>query len=138
MESDVFDALAEPGRSAAPGDEAAESLGRLGLRTAALLRREGRFDLALELLDEVVERFRDPDVETAAYAAAVGIHCDRGQPATGLAVGRALWETRPSVELGYALVRAYWERFEETCAADDRDDWLAFKDELDALHDAAP
>ena len=108
------------------------------VRTAALLRRDGRHDLALELLDDVVERFGHEDVERAAYACAVGIHCDLGQPARALAVGRPVWERRPGLELGYALVRAYWERFEQTESLDDRDAWLDFKDELDAAEGALP
>jgi hypothetical protein len=103
------------------------------VRTAALLRRDGRHDLALELLDDVVERFGHEDVETAAYACAVGIHCDLGDPVRALAVGRPVWERRPGLELGYALVRAYWERFEQSESPDDRDAWLDFKDELDAV-----
>jgi Fe-S oxidoreductase len=41
------------------------------VRTAALLRRDGRYDMALELLDDVVATFRHEDVEAAAYACAV-------------------------------------------------------------------
>jgi hypothetical protein len=106
------------------------------VRMAALLRRDGRHDLALELLDDVVERFGQEDVEAAAYACAVVIHCDLGDPAKALAVGRPVWERRPWLELGYALVRAYWERFEQTGSLDDRDAWLDFKDVLDAVQEA--
>lgn len=103
------------------------------VQTAALLGKSGRHELALELLDVVVEHSEDEDIRAAAYACALKIHCDRGEPATALAVGRPVWERRPGVELGYALVRAYWERFEQTGSADDRDAWLDFKDELDSL-----
>jgi len=109
---------------------------REAVETAALLRKNGRHDLALELLDGVVERFRHDDVHAAAYACALAIHCDLGEPARALAVGRPVWDRRPGLELGYALVRAYWERFEQTGSQDDRDAWLDFKDELDAVYDA--
>jgi hypothetical protein len=36
------------------------------VRVAALLRLDGRHDVALELLDDVIERFGHQDVETAA------------------------------------------------------------------------
>lgn len=103
------------------------------VQTAALLGKSGRHELALELLDVVVEHSEDEDIRAAAYACALKIHCDRGEPATALAVGRPVWERRPGVELGYALIRAYWERFEQTESPDDRDAWLDFKDELDSL-----
>lgn len=106
---------------------------REAVQTAALLGKSGRHELALELLDVVVEHSEDEDIRAAAYACALKIHCDRGEPATALAVGRPAWERRPGVELGYALIRAYWERFEQTGSSDDRDAWLDFKDELDSL-----
>lgn len=136
MGSDLVDALFERARSAAFADDA-HRRGWDAVRTAALLRRDGRHDVALELLDDVVARFRHKDVEIAAYTCAVAIHCDRGDPATALAVGRPFWDRDPTPELGNALVRAYWERFEQTGLLDDRDDWLAFKDELDAVHENA-
>jgi hypothetical protein len=117
------------------GSDLAEA--RLAVQTATLLRKSGRHEMALDLLDDVVDRFRHDDVEAAAYTCAVAIHCDRGDPAMALAVGRPLWDRGPTAELGNALVRAYWERFEQTGLLDDRDDWLAFKDELDAAHENA-
>ncbi|MGH3060269.1 MAG: hypothetical protein ACRDNA_02530 [Gaiellaceae bacterium] len=136
MGSDLVDGLFERARSAAFADDA-HRRGWEAVRTAALLRRDGRHDMALDLLDDVVARFRYEDVEIGAYTCAVAIHCDRGDPVTALAVGRPLWDRGPSVELGHALVRAYWEHFKQTGLLDDRDDWLAFKDELDAVQEAA-
>ena len=107
------------------------------MRLAALLRKEGRLDDALRLLDDVVERFPYPDVESAAYACAVAIHCDAGRPGTGIRVGRDVWERSRNAELGSALARAYWERAEETGDPLDRDVWAAFGKRLEAAQPAA-
>jgi len=97
------------------------------VRTAALLRREGSFERALKLLDDVVTRFGHGDIVSAAYACAVAIHCDLGDPATGIAVGRTASHKRSSAELNNALVRAYWERYEQTNDASDLSAWRRFK-----------
>lgn len=132
MNSDLIDALFERARSAAFADDA-HRRGWEAVRTAALLRQEGQHDRALDLLDDVVATFAYEDVVRAAYTCAVAVHCDRGTPETGLTVGRPFWDQAASPELGNALVRAYWERFEQTGDVDDREAWLRFKDELDGL-----
>jgi hypothetical protein len=132
MENELHDALLERVRGAAFNQDA-ESRAWEAVRTAALLRKDARHEPALVLLDDVVDRFRDGEIEVAAYACAVAIHCDRGEPAVGVKVGRPVWERKRGVELGNALVRAYWECFEQTGIADDRDAWVAFQDELDAV-----
>jgi hypothetical protein len=134
MESEAFDALFDRVRAAAFTDDV-EQRGWEAVRTAALLRQHERYETALGLLDDIVDHFRHEDIEAAAYACAVAIHCDRGDPTTGLAVGLGVWRRNRSLELGHALARAHWERFEESGLTDDRDEWLAFKDEFDRAHD---
>lgn len=51
-------------------------------------------------------------------------------------VGRVVWNQAPTIELGNALARAYYERFERTGDVDDRRVWSAFKREFDGQ--AAP
>jgi hypothetical protein len=101
-----------------------------GVRAAALLRRQGEHERALQLLDDVVARFEYPDIVSAAYACAVAVHCDRGDPATGIKVGRSAWIEEPSPGLGNALARAYWEEFERTGDDADREAWARFKEGL--------
>jgi hypothetical protein len=137
MESEAFDALFDRVRAAAFTDDVGQR-GWEAVRTAALLRQHERYETALALLDDIVDHFRHDEIEAAAYACAVAIHCDRGEPATGLSVGLAVWARNQSLELGHALARAHWERFEQTDLAHDRDAWLAFKDELDAVHGNSP
>ena len=76
---------------------------------------------------------RDPDEElvTAAYACAVAIHCDRGEPATAIRVGSEAWASARDEFLGSALARAYWEQAEATRDPRDHDAWAAFASELD-------
>lgn len=62
----------------------------------------------------------------------MAIHCDAGRPAVGIRVGRPVWEATRDEHVGKALVRAYWERSEETDDPGDRDAWAAFGRELDA------
>ena len=107
------------------------------VRVAALLRKDGEYAHALELLDDVVDHFEHEDVVQAAYAYAVAIHCDLGDPSRAITVGSPVWAASPSVELGYALARAYWERFLETDDPSDRAAWESFTDELDAVEAAA-
>jgi hypothetical protein len=129
VQPDLIDALVGRLRSAALSSDA-HRRGWDAVRTAKLLRDHGKFERALGLLDEVVARFEHVDVVCAAYACAVAIHCDRGEPATGISVGRTAWRDERTSELGNALARAYWERFEQTGDLDDRAAWRAFKDEL--------
>ena len=136
MSTDLFDSLFERVRAAAFADEG-HRRGWEAVRVAALLRQEGRHEQALELLDDVVRHFDYGDVERAAYTCAVAIHCDLGAPQTGITVGREVWNRGPSPELGNALVRAYWDRFEQTGDLADRDAWIAFKDELEAVLETA-
>ena len=136
MVDDLFDLLLARARSAAFADDGHQR-GWDAVRLAALLRKEGRLDDALRLLDDVVERFPYPDVESAAYACAVAIHCDAGRPGTGIRVGREVWERSRNAELGSALARAYWERAEETGDPLDRDAWAAFGKQLEAAQPAA-
>ena len=136
MSSDLFDLLFERVRAAAFADDA-HRRGWEAVRAAAILRQESRHEQALVLLDEVVGHFGYDDVEHGAYACAVAIHCDLGSPQTGITAGPAVWNQSRNPELGNALVRAYWERFEQTGDVDDREAWLAFKDELDAASSAA-
>ena len=137
MGEDILDLLLERARSAAFSDDA-HRRGWDAVRLAALLRKEGRFDDALGLLDDVVARFGAlPDVEAAAYASAVAIHCDAGRPATGVRIGRPIWERSRSAELGTALARAYWELAEETGDPSDRDAWASFGRAFDAAQSAA-
>ena len=133
---DLADYLFERVRSAAFSDDA-HRRGWIAVRTAALLRNEGEHDLALELLDEVAERFEHDDVVRAAYACAVAVHCDLGNPGRAILIGLPVWAERPTIEVGYALARAYWEHFLQTGDEADRDAWLALKAELEALEAAA-
>jgi hypothetical protein len=133
---DLADHLLEYVRSAAFSDDA-HRRGWIAVRTATLLRHEGEYDLALELLDEVAERFEHDDVIRAAYACAVAVHCDLGNPERAILVGLPVWAGRSTVEIGYALARAYWEHYLETGDVADRDAWLALKAELEALESAA-
>jgi hypothetical protein len=129
---DLSDHLFERVPSAAFSDDA-HRRGWDAVRTAARLRREGEHERALALLDEVVDRFEHEDVLRAAYACAVAVHCDLGNPGRAILVGLPAFAGRPTLEVGYALARAYWEHFLETDDAADRDAWLALKAELEAL-----
>lgn len=107
------------------------------VRVASLLRKDGEYKHALGLLDDVVDHFEHEDVLRAAYALAISIHCDAGDASRAIAVGRSAWAKSPSVELGYALSRAYWERFLETDDPSDQAAWEAFRAELEAVEAAA-
>jgi hypothetical protein len=126
---DLLDVLVDRARGAA---FTADPLGRgwEAVRTAALLRQRGELEEALSLLDGVVAHFEHPELETAAYACAVAVHCDAGRPGTAIRVGRPVWEATGDEHVGRALVRAYWERAEETGDPLDRDAWAAFGREL--------
>jgi hypothetical protein len=90
--------------------------------------RGGQAERALELLDHVVNRFAYEDVVTRAYACAVAIHCDLGKPEVGIRVGRRIWNRTQAAELGNALVRAYWEQFDQTREPADREEWIKFNE----------
>jgi hypothetical protein len=132
---DLSDHLFEQIPSAAFSDDA-HRRGWDAVRTAALLRRKGEHEGALALLDDIVGRFQHEDVVRAAYACAVAVHCDLGNPGRAILVGLPVWAGRPTLEVGYALARAYWEHFLETGDAADRDAWLALKAELEILESA--
>jgi hypothetical protein len=132
---DLLDPFFERAPSAAFSDEA-HRRGWDAVRQAALLRREGELERALALLDDVVEVFEHEDVVRAAYACAVAVHCDLGNPGRAILIGLPVWAGRPTLEVGYALARAYWEHFLETSDAADRDAWLALKAELEVLERA--
>jgi Tetratricopeptide repeat len=125
----LVDDLVERVRSAVFSGNA-QRRGWDAVRAAALLRRQGRHEGALELLDDVVARFEYPDIVSAAHACAVAVHCDRSDPAMGIKVGRPAWNDRQAPELGNALARAYWEQFERTGDVADREAWARFKESL--------
>jgi hypothetical protein len=106
------------------------------VQTAALLRREGNYERALGLLDDIVDQFEHDDVVGAAYACAIAVHCDLGDPERAILIGLPVWAGRPTLEVGYSLARAYWEHYLRTSDTTDRDAWLALKAELEALEDA--
>ncbi len=136
MADDLFAALVARARSAAFASDGHRRAWE-AVRTAALLRRDGRHGDALELLDAVVDRFRYDDVVAAAYACAVAAHCDAGDPRRAIVVGRCVWESTPTPELARALARAYWEHAEATGAAEDRDDWSAFARRIEEMESRA-
>ena len=136
MQRDLADELVDRVRSAALSSDGHQRSWD-AVRTAALLRKNGESGRALELLDDVAARFGYEDVVSAAYACAVAIHCDRGNPDIGITVGRGVWRCLGNVELGNALARAYWERFEQTGDVNDRSAWNSFKMELDSIAAAA-
>jgi hypothetical protein len=134
MTSDLFDSLLERTRSAV--SRATHRRAWDAVRTAALLRHEGEYSRALQLLDDVVLRFEHADAVTAAYACATAIHSDLGKPGLGVTVGRPVWDETPSSELGLALARAYWEHSELTHDVGELEAWKQFKLELELA--AAP
>jgi hypothetical protein len=132
---DLLDPFFERSPSAAFSDDA-HRRGWDAVRKAVLLRREGEHERALALLDDIVDQFEHEDVVRAAYACAVAVHCDLENPGRAILVGLPAWAMRPTLEVGYALARAYWEHFLETGDAEDRDAWLALKTELEGLERA--
>jgi hypothetical protein len=130
VDRDLVDDLLERVQSAAFASDG-HRRGWDAVRTAALLRDRGLTERALNLLDEVVERFDYHDVVAGAYACAVAIHCDTGNPERGIKAGRTIWDATQSVELGNALARAYWDRFEQTDDPDHRAEWVEFKEVFD-------
>jgi thioesterase domain-containing protein len=127
--TDLFDDLLERAWSASLAADA-ERRGWEAVRMAAMLRKQGEHQRALQLLDEITTHFEHEDVVRAAFACAIAIHCDLDEPETGIVVGRPIWNSTPDAPLGKALVRAYWERAEQTGAAEDRDSWARFGEEL--------
>lgn len=128
--ADVVDELLARVRSAV-FSTAAHDRAWDAVRIAARLRAAGDFGRALSLLDDVVAGFDHDDVASAAYACAVAIHCDQKDPVKAISVGRTGLAVRRSPALENALVRAYWERFEQTRADEDRRSWLAFRQSLE-------
>jgi hypothetical protein len=133
--ADLIDHLFERFPSAGFLDDA-HRRGWDAVRKAVFLRREGEHERALALLDDVVDRFEHEDVVRAAYVCAVAVHCDLGNPGRAILIGLPAWAGRPTLEVGYALARAYWEHFLQTGDAADREAWLGLKAELEALESA--
>jgi hypothetical protein len=126
---DLVEDLLERARSAAFSPRA-DRRGWEAVRTAALLRGRGDHGRALSLLDEVVTRFEDEAVVTAAYSCATAIHSDMGDPLTAIRVGSDRLSRHSSEALENALARAYWERFEQTGDEVDFDAWRRFRERL--------
>jgi hypothetical protein len=82
------------------------------------------------MLDEIVARFEDDEVVTAAYSCAVAVHCDMDDPLTGIQVGTYRLGRHSSGALENALARAYWERFEQTGDEADLDVWKHFREKM--------
>jgi hypothetical protein len=59
-----------------------------------------------------------------------GIHCDMGDPLTGVRVGSFRWRHHATEALENALARAYWERFAQTGDEVDFDAWKRFREGL--------
>jgi hypothetical protein len=97
------------------------------------LRRSEYYDEALCVLDQIVERFASPDVVRAAFTCAVAVHCDRGEPELAIVIGEEQRARTSGCELLRALVRAYWDRWQQSGSDDDRAAWLRSVAELTSL-----
>jgi hypothetical protein len=102
--------LAAEAESAGSADERAWALTRF----AAALRKAGRLDQALTVLDAAGALEASEWTRRALSTCAVAVHCDRDEPELAVQVGEEQMERSLDEKLLQAMTRAYCEAFEAT------------------------